>query len=122
MGREVLLKNAIQAIPTYAMNVFLLPKDLCSEIERTMNAYFWGCQERGGRDIQWKAWNYHCAPKKMGGMCFRRLREFNLAMLGKQAWRLIQNLNLLEAIVYKAKYFPKSTYLGANLGSNLSFI
>ncbi|CAH9057532.1 unnamed protein product [Cuscuta epithymum] len=40
-GREILLKTVIQAIPTYVMNVFLLPDNLISEIKRLMNGY-WG--------------------------------------------------------------------------------
>ena len=39
-GKEVLLKTVIQAIPNYLMNVFLMPYDLCSELERMMNS-FW---------------------------------------------------------------------------------
>lgn len=36
-GREVLLKSIIQAIPSFAMKVFLLPKGLITEIKRIMN-------------------------------------------------------------------------------------
>ena len=41
VGKEILLKIVVQAIPNYAMNVFLLPQDLCTKIERMMNSY-WG--------------------------------------------------------------------------------
>lgn len=39
-GKEVLLKNVIQAIPLHVMSVFLLPSEMVNEIERVMNA-FW---------------------------------------------------------------------------------
>lgn len=45
-SRKVLLKTVIQAIPSYAMSVFLLPKDLVKEMEKAMNSYRW----RGGCD------------------------------------------------------------------------
>ncbi|KAL6509415.1 hypothetical protein OROGR_022725 [Orobanche gracilis] len=39
----------------------------------------------------------------MGGMGFRKLREMNLTLLGKQAWRLIMRPDSLVARVYKAR-------------------
>ncbi|XP_031121072.1 uncharacterized protein LOC116024317 [Ipomoea triloba] len=83
-GREVLLKTVLQSIPNYAMNVFLLPKGLCCEVERVMNSFWWGCERRERGGIRWSTWGDLCKPKKFGGMGFRRVREMNLAMLGKQ--------------------------------------
>lgn len=48
VGKDVLLKSVIQAIPSYAMSVFLLLVGLCSEMEKLMNGYWWGCNESEG--------------------------------------------------------------------------
>lgn len=122
VGKEILLKNVIQAIPTYALSVFLIPLEMGREIERIMNGFWWGCEGERNRGIRWKRWESLCVPKQWGGLGFRRVREFNVALLGKQAWRLIQNPKSLVAKVYKAKYYPKNHFLEAQIGGNPSFI
>lgn len=54
-------------------------------------------------------------------MGFRDLSSFNVSMLGKQVWRIIQNLNCLLSRVLKAKYFPHCDVLDASLCANASF-
>jgi len=42
-----------------------------------------------------------CAPQEEGGIGFRMIHEFNLALLAKQLWRLVQFLDLLVARVFR---------------------
>lgn len=121
-GREILLKNVIQAIPTYAMSVFLLPLEMGREIERIMNGYWWGCEGERSNDIRWKRCDLLCTPKQWRGLGFRKIRDFNIALLGKPAWRIIQNPNSLMARTYRAKYFLRDSFFNAKLGGNPSFI
>ncbi|CAH9147575.1 unnamed protein product [Cuscuta epithymum] len=107
-------------MPTYAMNVFLLPNDLCREIEVLMNGYWW--KGKAGSGIRWKNWASLSTPKKVGGLGFRKLHEFNLAMLSKQAWRLFTNPDSLVGRVFKSRYFPRGTFLTATLGHTPSFV
>ena len=62
-----------------------------------------------------------CKSKLNGGMGFRNLQAFNLAMLAKQGLRLISNPNSLVAQLYKAKYYPHGDVSNAKLGSSPSY-
>lgn len=45
-----------------------------------------------------------------GGLGFRNLKDFNLALLGKQCWRLIHEPDSLWARVIKGRYFPNGPF------------
>uniref|UniRef100_A0A2N9HJ72 Reverse transcriptase zinc-binding domain-containing protein n=1 Tax=Fagus sylvatica TaxID=28930 RepID=A0A2N9HJ72_FAGSY len=73
-------------------------------------------------NIKWHGWDGNrCLSKSKGGMGFRNLHSFNLAMLAKQGWRLSQNQNSMAYRVYKSKYFPTGNLLQAPVGHNPSY-
>ena len=86
-----------------------------------MGGFWWG---QWGREkkVAWVSWKYLCKPKADGGMRFRDLKAFNLALLAKQGWRLHQNPNSLVHKVLKAQYFLDSSFMEAQLGKKLSYI
>lgn len=100
-GKEILIKSVVQAISSYVMGVFLLPKKLCEEMEVLMNKFWW-VSNMENKGIRWSSWDQLCYPKKFGGMGFRRVRKFNIVMLGKQAWRLMTEPHTLVARLIKA--------------------
>ena len=120
-GREILIKTVAQAIPTYSMCLFKLPKAICDKINSLLANYWWG-QMKDERKIHWINWQKLCTQKKRGGMGFRDISAFNLAMLAKQAWRLIHQDQSLFYRVYKARYFPNCNFLLAEFGSNPSYV
>ena len=120
-GREVVIKTVAQAIPTYSMSMFKLPKKICDDINSVLAKYWWG-QTQNEKKIHWINWGKLCKPKDKRGMGFRDIHAFNLAILAKQAWRLIQGGHSPFVRVYKARYFPNCSFMEVELGCNLSFV
>uniref|UniRef100_A0A2N9I5C2 DUF4283 domain-containing protein n=1 Tax=Fagus sylvatica TaxID=28930 RepID=A0A2N9I5C2_FAGSY len=83
IGQEVLIKVVAQAIPTYAMNCFHLPKIWCDEITSLIARYWWG-QKGDERKLHWMKWDKLCTSKEDGGLGFRNLFLFNSSLLAKQ--------------------------------------
>lgn len=120
-GKSVLIRNVAQAIPSYTMSNFLLPKSLCHELEQMFNNY-WRRSGRTGdqKGFNWLSWNNMCSAKSKGGMGFRDLYGFNVALLRKHTWNFIYSPDSLVSRLFKARYFPNSHILQANKGKRLS--
>nr|XP_023888041.1 uncharacterized protein LOC112000166 [Quercus suber] len=58
----------------------------------------------------------------MGRIGFQALHAFNLALLAKQAWKLVQKKDSLFYYIYKARYFPTTMFLDAEIGHNPSYV
>lgn len=81
-GKEVLIKVFLQVVPTYTMSVFLLPKRLCNELNSTF-AKFWWCNKNTNKGVHWSSWENLGQQKQKGGLGFRNVECFNLALLAK---------------------------------------
>jgi hypothetical protein len=101
-GKEIFLKAVIQAIPTYSMSVFLLPKTLCQEINAQMQKFLWGHQNKS--KVHWMSWSRLGRSKNDGGMGYRDLGCFIKVLLAKQGWRLWNQPNSFLAQIMEAKY------------------
>lgn len=119
-GRSMLIKAVAQAIPVFVMSCFLLPQEICDKIESAVCQFWWG-SKGDSRKIHWVKKEKLLKSTMEAGLGFKCLRDFNLAMLAKQAWRLHTNPTSLIAQVYKAKYYPHLDILKANIGTTPSY-
>jgi hypothetical protein len=110
-GKDILIKSVAQAIPIFSMACFKLPRELCEHINSILRKFRWGSRD-GERKTCWVSW------KDMGGLGFRDIELFNLALLAPQGWHILQNPESLSARVLKAVYYLEGEMLGASIGSS----
>ena len=67
-GKEILIKAVAQAIPSYTMSCFFLPKCLCNDLEREMRSFWWG-QKQQETKIAWVGWKRRSEERRVGKEC-----------------------------------------------------
>ncbi|KAL0449515.1 UNVERIFIED_CONTAM: hypothetical protein Slati_1507900 [Sesamum latifolium] len=92
VGHVVMIKSVLQAIPTFAMSCFKFP-------------------ETGGR----------CAEVRRKEVLVRSLKDFNIALLCKWAWRIAVDTDNPVHRLFKARYFPTCSFVDAEGGGNISY-
>ncbi|KAL6194550.1 hypothetical protein ACLB2K_035632 [Fragaria x ananassa] len=119
-GWEILIKSVALAVPTFPMHRFKFPSTLCTEIDSVIANFWWG-QKDSEFKIHWKSWAFLGQPKDCGGLGFRNLNDFNIALLAKQVWRLFSNPDSFCAKIIKGIYYPNCSILNAGKGSRASW-
>ncbi|CAL1354696.1 unnamed protein product [Linum trigynum] len=120
-GKETLLKAVFQVFPSFIMCLFLLPRSITTRMDAMLKRFFWSGSV-SKRSIHWRAGRVLYAHKSEGGLGFRPFHIFNLALLAKQAWRILTNPDALWVRVLKALYFPRVDFTKAKKWSKASWI
>lgn len=121
-GKTILIKCVAQSIPTYCMSCFNVPKSLCIDMERLMNGYWWNSSGTQNKGIRWLSWERMGTTKCQGGLGFRSLIGFNLALLAKHIWNFLKNPQSLVARVFQARYYLDNHLLQARRGGGSNYI
>ena len=72
--------------------------------------------------LHWAKWEKVCLPREEGGIGFRMIHEFSMALLAKQLWRLVQVPDSLVARVLRRRYYRLSSPLRVNSTSSPSYV
>ncbi|CAI8586009.1 unnamed protein product [Vicia faba] len=88
-GWLILIKSVLSSISVYFHSFFKAPACIISSLESLINAFFWGGKE-DRRKIVWIDLDFICLSKESGGLGVKRLREFNVNLLRKWCWRMLE--------------------------------
>lgn len=64
-GKEVLIKSAAQAIPTYYMTTFLISSTFLDDLQIMLNKFWWGHDSQEAKGVRWMNWEKLCVRKDM---------------------------------------------------------
>ena len=121
IGREVLIKAIVQAIPTYTMGCFKMSSGLCHDIEAIIKKKKNLGAAGSRRKIHWIKWSMLTKSKLARGMGFRDLALFNDSLLAKQVWRLLHNKDTLFYRIFKARFFPHCSFMETKESASASY-
>lgn len=84
-GRIVYAKAVLTTIPLYTMHTALLPKSLCSQMDRIVWDFIWGMSDT---KKAWHliSWDMVSRPKYAGGLAIPKMHDRSIALLAKQGW------------------------------------
>ncbi|KAL0433128.1 UNVERIFIED_CONTAM: hypothetical protein Slati_2647100 [Sesamum latifolium] len=87
-ARVQLIKYVLMTLNTYWAMAFILPKGIIHEIEKRLRSFLW----RGtvGHGCPKAAWDHVCKPIEEGGLGVRDILVFNLTMMSRRLWEVIQ--------------------------------
>lgn len=118
-GKATMQQYMLSPIPNFAMSCFLLPLGLCKKIQSVLIRFWWD-SKAGVHKIWWLSWDKLTQPKSLGGLGFRDIEAFNIALLTKIAWRLITAPYSLFSRIILGKYCHKTSFLKVSAGYVIS--
>ena len=102
--KKMIIKLVVTVLPNHVMSCYRLPKATAKKTDDRGSTIL--VESKGKhKGMHWKSWDKVCVNKDEGGLEFKDITDFNIAMLGKQLWRLIEKPNTLFARVFKGRYY-----------------
>ncbi|XP_026384923.1 uncharacterized protein LOC113280526 [Papaver somniferum] len=103
VGRTILSKSTISAIPIYFMGFCLFPKGVTKEIKKVQRCFWWNhfIEERKLHFIIWSKMELR---KEFGVLGFKNIELMNIALICKLVWRFLENEDVMWVQKLSAKY------------------
>lgn len=110
VGRPILIKSVLSALPYYSMQTSLLLNGILDEIEKTTRSFLWN-EHIEQRKLYLISWETIKKPKLMGGLGLKDLKKQNMAFIFELCWGLVTNPTALWARCLRGKYGCDNTQL-----------
>ncbi|KAL5565757.1 hypothetical protein UlMin_028921 [Ulmus minor] len=95
------------------MQATKIPASICAKLDARIRSFWWGFSSNGRTSICLKAWDALCRPKSCGGIGFRKMADFNKALLSKWGWNLISGTTSFCLDILRSRYicFGKTSWM-----------
>ncbi|XP_074301046.1 uncharacterized protein LOC141632394 [Silene latifolia] len=84
-GRVVLISSVLSTLNSHWARVFIIPKTVMKKIESICGAFLWYGNDSCERP-NLVSWKQICQPRRKGGLGFKNLHTWNLALIAKYVW------------------------------------
>ncbi|XP_026396896.1 uncharacterized protein LOC113291593 [Papaver somniferum] len=110
-GRSTLttLIDKLNSLPTYQMGCFKIPTTLIDKLDSLQLNFWWG--HNTGKGIKFIYWDSINKSKEQGGLGFRDLENFNIALICKLIWKIVTEEEKFKVQILSAKYFKDCSIL-----------
>ena len=103
VGRTVLIKSVMAAIPNHLMQGVALLCHLCEKLDKINRDFLWGSSTKK-KKLHLVGWSKIIRPKEKGGLGIQAAQAKNIALLVKFNWRLYHEKDSMWVKVLLNKY------------------
>lgn len=106
-GRLILIKSALDSLPTYWFSLYKIPETLIKKLEQVRRSFLWGSRSVGDskrKRMHLIKWEKVCSSKQVGGLGLVPLRLKNNSLLAKWWWRTYTERDRFWNRVLQEKY------------------
>ena len=89
----ILLVYVFPSIPVYFLFFFKAPSSIIYSLESIFSNFFGGCED--SRKMSSIKWDTLCLQWENGGLGVRRSKKFNLSLVGKWVWKVLEERECL---------------------------
>ncbi|GJX66900.1 RNA-directed DNA polymerase, eukaryota, reverse transcriptase zinc-binding domain protein [Tanacetum coccineum] len=95
-GRVQLHASVLSSMQIYWASVYLIPSTVVKDLDKMFKRFLWnaGDSAQGKARVAWKS---ACRPKEQGGLGIKPLKQWNVVLLIKHFWKIIENKESLWA-------------------------